>query len=683
MSSIDKMSVQGIRSFGPRDQDTQMIQFFAPVTLIVGPNGSGKTTIIECLKYATTGDLPPNSKGGAFVFDPKLLDEVETKGKIKLFIKDIKLNNIQVQKNLSVTQKAKKIEFRTLETIISRYNKDYNLLSTVTSKCINTDYEIINALGVSKAVLDNVIFCHQEDSNWPLSDPKTLKTKFDDIFSATKYIKTLDQLRKIRLEKQQLIKQQDIEKKHLEVYKQRSDELKQKLNDYKSKYDIYDMRVDSIKSKLEPIDSKLNELNEKSLQIYELQRKYDTFDSEKVLLEKQIQELNEILIKSATGIFKGSDEELEDYTDSFLLSFSNINKNISEKTQQISKKESEYKQNSESKSKLLALIGGLENEEKFYQRNKQLFKSKCDQLHAEMGVEANQEMIETNEGINEKFINKLNTSYSKYKSDYENETKSVEEKELSKLNLIEKSIQENRDKKSKIDQLLTNKLESIDLNKIEINKIEKDLKQFDSNLKQLDLIDKEINKKQIELDQLNESIDFTKLDDEITELSDKRFKLNSNLNKINHKIDKLHEQTELKTRLDMLNKDKKLKNDNIFKIRQRYYDDFLQFFNNDSDKYDNIDNSKLKQHFDSELKQQNHLMEQLQSKNKDLNKQLGMIESKRKLLNDDLRKKESESRDYEDKLHQIDDIKRFDQQFKDIQDKLSQLSDEKGFLKRS
>ena len=27
-------------------------------------------TIIECLKYATTGDLPPGSKGGAFVHDP-------------------------------------------------------------------------------------------------------------------------------------------------------------------------------------------------------------------------------------------------------------------------------------------------------------------------------------------------------------------------------------------------------------------------------------------------------------------------------------------------------------------------------------------------------------------------------------------------------------------------------------
>jgi len=29
-------------------------------------------TVIECLRYATTGDQPPNTKGGAFLYDPKV-----------------------------------------------------------------------------------------------------------------------------------------------------------------------------------------------------------------------------------------------------------------------------------------------------------------------------------------------------------------------------------------------------------------------------------------------------------------------------------------------------------------------------------------------------------------------------------------------------------------------------------
>lgn len=69
MSRIDGLQLQGIRSFAPGHRES--ISIYTPLTLIVGYNGSGKTTIIECLKYITTGDLPPNSKGGAFIHDPQ------------------------------------------------------------------------------------------------------------------------------------------------------------------------------------------------------------------------------------------------------------------------------------------------------------------------------------------------------------------------------------------------------------------------------------------------------------------------------------------------------------------------------------------------------------------------------------------------------------------------------------
>lgn len=57
---------------------------------------------------------------------------------------------------------------------------------SLSSKCGDMDREMISSLGVSKAVLNHVIFCHQEESNWPLSEGKALKEKFDAIFAATK-----------------------------------------------------------------------------------------------------------------------------------------------------------------------------------------------------------------------------------------------------------------------------------------------------------------------------------------------------------------------------------------------------------------------------------------------------------------------------------------------------------------
>jgi DNA repair protein RAD50 len=41
MSNIDKLLVRGIRSFDPHN--VNVIEFFTPLTIIVGHNGAGKT----------------------------------------------------------------------------------------------------------------------------------------------------------------------------------------------------------------------------------------------------------------------------------------------------------------------------------------------------------------------------------------------------------------------------------------------------------------------------------------------------------------------------------------------------------------------------------------------------------------------------------------------------------------
>jgi DNA repair protein RAD50 len=42
-------------------------------------------TIIECLKQACTGELPPNTRSGqSFVHDPKVAGETEVRAQIKL-----------------------------------------------------------------------------------------------------------------------------------------------------------------------------------------------------------------------------------------------------------------------------------------------------------------------------------------------------------------------------------------------------------------------------------------------------------------------------------------------------------------------------------------------------------------------------------------------------------------------
>jgi energy-coupling factor transporter ATP-binding protein EcfA2 len=118
MASLNKLAIRGIRSFD--DKQISVIEFFSPVTVIVGHNGSGKTTIIECLKYATTGDQPPNTRGGAFVHDPKMANEKEVKAQVKLRFHAANGNRMLAVRNLSVTvKKTAGLTMKTLESILA------------------------------------------------------------------------------------------------------------------------------------------------------------------------------------------------------------------------------------------------------------------------------------------------------------------------------------------------------------------------------------------------------------------------------------------------------------------------------------------------------------------------------------------------------------------------------------
>jgi DNA repair protein RAD50 len=118
MAHLNKLAIRGIRSFD--DKQISVIEFFTPVTVIVGHNGSGKTTIIECLKYATTGDQPPNTRGGAFIHDPKMANEKEVKAQVKLRFHAANGTRMLAVRNLSVSQKkGGGLTMKTLENILA------------------------------------------------------------------------------------------------------------------------------------------------------------------------------------------------------------------------------------------------------------------------------------------------------------------------------------------------------------------------------------------------------------------------------------------------------------------------------------------------------------------------------------------------------------------------------------
>ncbi|TIA89934.1 hypothetical protein E3P99_01838 [Wallemia hederae] len=305
MSYLQKLLIRGIRSFD--DKSNEVIQFDKPITIISGHNGSGKTTIIECLKYSTTGYLPPNSKGGAFIHDPKLAAEMEVKAQVKLRFTSTSKQTLTVTRNLQATQKKTSgLSSKTLEATLQSIDPTTNKRNAISSKCAAIDNDLPIFIGASKAVLDNVIFCHQEDSNWPLSEPSVLKKKFDDIFEATRFTKALDNIKSLRKDRNIDLKVQSEKLKSLSSDKERANRLRHQLSSLTKDIDQKQLQYEELGIEIDTLSHANRELYESASQLTEIFQKVEILEQRESLIQENINSLT-----LSMTILHDSDQDLE------------------------------------------------------------------------------------------------------------------------------------------------------------------------------------------------------------------------------------------------------------------------------------------------------------------------------------------------------------------------------------
>jgi DNA repair protein RAD50 len=303
MSKIDKLQISGIRAFD--HQKAEAIKFMSPLTLIVGSNGSGKTTIIECLKYVTTGMQPPNTaRGGAFIHDPKLAGEKEILAQVKLQFTAGNGAQMVAARSLSLTVSKAKRTMKTLEG--SLLIKHHGERTVISSRVAEMDTILPQHLGVSTAVLDNVIFCHQDESLWPMSDPSTLKKKFDEIFEALKYTKAIKNIKDIR-------KKYNTDLGQFKIHEQNAKRDKERATRVKTRVTQLSDELDTLRADHDKLDKEVKESRGLANQAWNDSENYSRIIG--VLEGKQIEvesKQNIIAeIKSHLKVVSESDEWLE------------------------------------------------------------------------------------------------------------------------------------------------------------------------------------------------------------------------------------------------------------------------------------------------------------------------------------------------------------------------------------
>ncbi|XP_068061771.1 DNA repair protein RAD50 [Anomalospiza imberbis] len=659
MSRIEKMSILGVRSFGVEDKDKQIITFFNPLTILVGPNGAGKTTIIECLKYISTGDFPPGTKGKTFVHDPKVANETDVRAQIRLQFRDVNGEVMAVQRSMVCTQKGKTPEFKTLESVITRTKHGEKV--SLSSKCAEIDREMISALGVSKSVLNNVIFCHQEESNWPLSEGKALKQKFDEIFSATRYIKALEALRQVRLKQSLKVKECQTELKYLKQNKEKAQEIQDHLSNREAQLAASKENVVSIENQLEPLKNSLAVVEQNLTKVMRLDNEVKALESRKRQMEKDNQDLQLKMEK----VFQGTDEHLRDRYQNHQRIVKEKEKRLLDCKRDLERATKECQRFNSEKSELLIERGRLQLQADRHQEHIVTRDSLIQSLAAQLELDGFERAPFT-----ERHIASFRRLV-KDRQDRDTEAANRMMREFAQKEAMkQKQIDEMRDKKTGLERTIDLKSDIQNKKQAELKNVKCELQQLEGFSDRISELDEEIGKMEHELEKAERNSNVETLEREVQTLQNEKINLDKALRRLDQEMEQLNLHTTTITQMEMLKKDKAEKEDQIRKVKSRHSEELtslLGYFPN-------------KKQLEDWLHGKNKKINQTRDTLANLNKQLASVEYDKTYASNELKKKEAQLSSHEAKLFDVCGSQDFDSDLNKLQDEIEKSSKQRAVL---
>lgn len=350
------------------------------------PNLLGKTTIIEALKYATTGSMPlgGNKGGQSFVHDPKHMGSTTVKAQVKLRFSNKAQKQMVVVRSMELKQQKTNMKFSNLDGTIRTQDEDGNR-QTLSHKCTELDRMVPNFLGISKAVLENVVFCHQEDSSWPLQEGAVLKKKFDDIFDSSRYVKALEEIKNQKKEYNNQAKDLKAELNLLKGHKHAANGFRQELDEVREKLSLIEDERRELEEKIDSCQKDMDAIEEEQLKYDNLLGEKDTISAqmsnEMVRLETQKKSLLKDYTESKTR------EDLEDILRGYEKQMKNASRQYAQINQRLEECQRDIDLRNEERMSILGDKGKLENEKATYDTNLQKRIEMMEELATKFGLE--------------------------------------------------------------------------------------------------------------------------------------------------------------------------------------------------------------------------------------------------------------------------------------------------------
>lgn len=663
MSKLEKLQVQGIRSFGPSDSNRQMMTFFSPLTLILGSNGTGKTTIIECLRNATTGDLPPG-QGKVFIHDPKLNHESEVNAQIKLKFQDVTGNSHVLTKSFLLKQNKTNTTFKTVDTALIRYEKDGSR-TAATPKCVDGSAAMIELMGVPRAIVESVIFCHQTESNWPLSEGQALKNKFDNIFAVTRYTKALELIRKLKIQYNSDVKMKNESIKYLYANKEKADEYEQDISKGERKLDEWLSALIEIEEKLEPLCTSLKELQVKEGQAHTVQSRLAAEEDQLQYTGDEIQRIKQNLKEIYTGStdsLKRDIENFESHMRGDKLSLEMQRKELGKLTAQMDSLANEHK-------RLLPELGQLESEKNTVEESSQNVECKCSNLNQKhaLGV------LLYHEDPLEKKVKCVMSELDKQVMQAQLRLDGTKEDREQREKACQDDVDVVREQKSKCEQKLESTEKQIADKRREILKIRKELVQAEGYCSKIRNHEREISKFHSELDILESDVPCSQLKEKIASNQKSKNEMAATLEHLNKELENAQRFSKEQSELEHLQQELDEKTVSLNTTKTELKAKFEEILGT-------IPTSNYAKQLKQKINSIGSEVDALRDSTNRLKASESAMKTELKMLNDDLHKKESDLERSRRKVTSVCGSEDLDASILQLDQEVTKMRDEKGFI---
>lgn len=325
--------------------------------------------------------------GQNFIHDPKVAGEAEVKAQIKMRFKAPIKGSFMVIRNFSLLQRKEKLTFKSLDSTLSIWNPEINDFNALPQKCSNINQEVPFSMGVNKAILENVIFVHQEESNWPLEDGKAVKQRFDDIFAATKYTKALEEIKKLKNKQQAEAREKRLQLETLKSHRDQANVYKQTIKDSEDSNKAHNKKILMLKKDIEDIDAEVESLH---AELRQISLKKDRVSSIKAKYDIQLDEIvktkEEMLSKYSEEDLNVTLEELQSYQAELTPRLTQQEESMKQIRQYTFEVESEMKKINLAREGIMKSYGKIMGQAESYMKSANSFVAIIDEICTEFQI---------------------------------------------------------------------------------------------------------------------------------------------------------------------------------------------------------------------------------------------------------------------------------------------------------